>query len=157
MMLVGRGGISYLPLSTNRRVGISCFGLFSRLHPKTYYAYHRVSGCVLFTVCCGLHASAWWGAYILCRSTACSTAVVVAHLSIHGVELVGNVPVVLPGHSLPDGRLHQTGERREHVDGGEDLLGVQLPIQVDLGKGTKKKGRAERKRKRQKRERGRKK
>lgn len=38
-------------------------------------------------------------------------------------QLVGDVAVVLPGHALPDGRLHQTGERGQHVDGGVDLWG----------------------------------
>lgn len=36
-------------------------------------------------------------------------------------QLVGHVSVVLPGHSLPDGRLHQTGQGWQHIDGWVDL------------------------------------
>ena len=37
--------------------------------------------------------------------------------SIAGVQLVRDVRVVLPRHALPDGRLHQTRQGGEHVDG----------------------------------------
>lgn len=47
-------------------------------------------------------------------------------------ELVGDRAVVVPGHALSDGGLHEPGERGQHVDGREDLLGVQLAVQVDL-------------------------
>lgn len=36
-------------------------------------------------------------------------------------QLIGDVSVVLPGHSLPDGRLHQTWQWRQHVDGRVNL------------------------------------
>jgi len=40
--------------------------------------------------------------------------------------------MVFPGHVFTDGRLHQTGQRRKHVDWWVDLPVVQLPIDVDL-------------------------
>ena len=48
------------------------------------------------------------------------------------VELVRHVRVVLPGHALADGGLHETRERRQHVDRRVDLSVVQLTIYVDL-------------------------
>lgn len=36
-------------------------------------------------------------------------------------KLVGDIRVVSAGHPLPDGRFHQTRERRQHVDGRIDL------------------------------------
>lgn len=36
-------------------------------------------------------------------------------------QLVGDISVVLSGHALPNGRLHQPRQGREHVDGGVDL------------------------------------
>lgn len=36
-------------------------------------------------------------------------------------QLVGDVSVVLPGHTLANGWLHQTGQRRQHIDGWVDL------------------------------------
>lgn len=49
-----------------------------------------------------------------------------------GVELVGDVPVVVRGPAGPDGALHEPAERGEHVDGGVHLLVVQGPVDVDL-------------------------
>ena len=40
---------------------------------------------------------------------------------VAGVELVGDVAVVLPGHALANGGLHETGERGQHIDRGIDL------------------------------------
>ena len=40
---------------------------------------------------------------------------------VAGVQLVGHVAVVLSGHALADGTLHETRERRQHVDGRGDL------------------------------------
>ena len=40
--------------------------------------------------------------------------------------------MVLPGHSLADGALHQTRQRGQHVDGRIDLTVVQLTVDVDL-------------------------
>mmetsp|Transcript_44392 Transcript_44392/g.74728 ORF Transcript_44392/g.74728 Transcript_44392/m.74728 type:complete len:361 (+) Transcript_44392:445-1527(+) len=52
--------------------------------------------------------------------------------SISCVHLVGHLVVVLAGHALSDSVLHQTRQRRQNVDGGVDLLVVQLPINVHL-------------------------
>lgn len=43
-----------------------------------------------------------------------------------GVELVRDVAVVVPGELLADGRLHQSRERREDVNGGVNLTVVEL-------------------------------
>jgi hypothetical protein len=48
------------------------------------------------------------------------------------VQLIGHVRVVLPGHVLTDGRLHQTRQRWQHVHWWVDLPVVQLPVNVDL-------------------------
>lgn len=40
---------------------------------------------------------------------------------VASVQLVGNVGVVLTGHALADGGLHQTGERWQHVHWRVDL------------------------------------
>ena len=40
--------------------------------------------------------------------------------------------MILPGHSLPNGRLHQSGERGQNVDWGIDLSVVELTVDVDL-------------------------
>lgn len=40
--------------------------------------------------------------------------------------------MVLASHTRSNGGLHQTRQRGEHVDRGEDLLVVQLSVQVDL-------------------------
>ena len=40
--------------------------------------------------------------------------------------------MVLAGHALSDGRLHETAERGQHVDGRVDLPVVQLAVHVDL-------------------------
>ena len=47
-------------------------------------------------------------------------------------QLVGDIGVVSASHALSNGRLHQTRERGQHVDGREDLPVVQLPVNVDL-------------------------
>ena len=47
-------------------------------------------------------------------------------------QLIGDVRVVLARHALADGRLHETRQRRQHVDGRVDLPVVQLPVHVDL-------------------------
>lgn len=36
-------------------------------------------------------------------------------------QLVRDISVVLPGHPLTDGGLHQTGQRGQHIDGWVDL------------------------------------
>ncbi|KAI0564002.1 hypothetical protein FGB62_31g125 [Gracilaria domingensis] len=51
---------------------------------------------------------------------------------VAGVQLIGHVTVVPARHALADGGLHQTRQRRQHVDGRVDLTVVQLAIQVDL-------------------------
>lgn len=51
---------------------------------------------------------------------------------IASIQLVGHVGVVLAGHALADGRLHESGEGRQHVDGRVDLTVVQLTLNVDL-------------------------
>jgi len=43
---------------------------------------------------------------------------------VRRVQLVGHRAVIVARHALADGRLHQTGEGGEDVDGGEDVLGV---------------------------------
>ena len=40
---------------------------------------------------------------------------------VAGVELVGHIAVILPGHALANGGLHETGERGQHIDRGIDL------------------------------------
>lgn len=40
---------------------------------------------------------------------------------VHRVHLVRDVAVVATGEALANGRLHETRERREHVDGRVDL------------------------------------
>ena len=40
--------------------------------------------------------------------------------------------VVLAGHALADSALHETGQRRQHVDRRVDLTVLQLPVDVDL-------------------------
>ena len=44
--------------------------------------------------------------------------------------------MILPGHSLADGGLHQPGERGEDVDGRIDLSVVELPVHVYLALGN---------------------
>lgn len=44
--------------------------------------------------------------------------------------------MVLTGHALADGRLHQTRQRWQHVDWWVDLSVVQLTIDVDLALGN---------------------
>ena len=46
--------------------------------------------------------------------------------------MVGDIGVVLPGHALPNGRLHEPGQRRQYVDRGEHLSVVELTVHVDL-------------------------
>ena len=55
---------------------------------------------------------------------------------VAGVQLVGHIGVILPGHSLTNGRLHQPGERGQHVDGRIDLSVVELPVHVYLALGN---------------------
>lgn len=43
--------------------------------------------------------------------------------------------MILSRHALADGGLHQTGQRRQHVDGRVDLAIVQLSVDVDLSLG----------------------
>jgi hypothetical protein len=47
-------------------------------------------------------------------------------------QLVGNVAVVLAGELLANRALHETRQRREHVDGRVNLTVVQLAINEDL-------------------------
>ena len=51
---------------------------------------------------------------------------------VAGVQLVGDVGVILAGHALADGGLHETGQRGKYVDGREDLPVVHLTVDVDL-------------------------
>lgn len=52
------------------------------------------------------------------------------------VQLVGHIPVILPRQLLPDRRLHQPRQRREHVDGRVDLSVVELSVDRDLTLGN---------------------
>ena len=38
-----------------------------------------------------------------------------------GIELVGDIAVITAGHALANCRLHETGERRQHVNRRVDL------------------------------------
>mmetsp|Transcript_12476 Transcript_12476/g.56228 ORF Transcript_12476/g.56228 Transcript_12476/m.56228 type:complete len:326 (+) Transcript_12476:60-1037(+) len=49
-----------------------------------------------------------------------------------GVQLIAHLAVVPARHALPDGRLHQPRERRQHVDWRGNLPVVQLPVHVNL-------------------------
>ena len=40
--------------------------------------------------------------------------------------------MVVSGHALADGTLHESRERRKDIDGREDLSVVQLTVDVDL-------------------------
>lgn len=51
---------------------------------------------------------------------------------VASVQLVGHVGVVLSGHALTNGRLHETTQRGKHVDGWVHLPVVQLTIHVHL-------------------------
>lgn len=53
-----------------------------------------------------------------------------------GVQLVGHIGVVLTGAALTDSGLHQTGQRRQHVNGWPDTLVVKLTINEDLTLGN---------------------
>ena len=52
-----------------------------------------------------------------------------------GVELVGNIRVVATGELLTDGRLHETGQGGQDVDGRVDTLVVKLTVNEDLALG----------------------
>ena len=52
--------------------------------------------------------------------------------AIDNSHLVGDRAVVVPGHALADGGLHETRQRRQHVDGRVDLRVVQRAVHVDL-------------------------
>lgn len=51
---------------------------------------------------------------------------------IKAYQLVGHGAVVVAGHAFADGALHETRERRQHVDRRENLTVVQLAIDVNL-------------------------
>lgn len=51
---------------------------------------------------------------------------------VAGVQLVGHISVVLAGHALADGRLHETTKGGKDVDGWVDLSIAQLTINVHL-------------------------
>uniref|UniRef100_A0A2M4D215 Putative secreted protein n=1 Tax=Anopheles darlingi TaxID=43151 RepID=A0A2M4D215_ANODA len=55
---------------------------------------------------------------------------------VASVQLVGHIRVILARHALTDGGLHQTRQRRQHVDRRIDLSVVQLTIDVDLTLGN---------------------
>uniref|UniRef100_A0A182QVN8 Uncharacterized protein n=1 Tax=Anopheles farauti TaxID=69004 RepID=A0A182QVN8_9DIPT len=55
---------------------------------------------------------------------------------VASVQLVRHVRVVLAGHALADGGLHQTRQRRQHVHRRVDLTIVQLTVDVDLTLGN---------------------
>ena len=42
---------------------------------------------------------------------------------MHTHQLIGHVGVVPTSHALPDGRLHETRQGRQHIDGRIDLQG----------------------------------
>ena len=50
-------------------------------------------------------------------------------------QLVGHVSMVPACHAVTNGRLHQTGEGGQDVDGWVDLPVVQLSVHVDLSLG----------------------
>ena len=56
--------------------------------------------------------------------------------SVVGVQLVGHGVVVVTSHSLTNSRLHQTGQRGQHVNGRIDTALVQSTIQIDLTLGN---------------------
>jgi hypothetical protein len=53
-----------------------------------------------------------------------------------GVKLVGDITVILACVALADGRLHETRERGEDVDGRVDTLVVELTVNEDLALGN---------------------
>ncbi|CRK49095.1 hypothetical protein BN1723_008386, partial [Verticillium longisporum] len=52
--------------------------------------------------------------------------------SVLGVQLVGNIAVVLAGHALANGRLHETRERGKNVDGRVDTTVVHGSVDENL-------------------------
>ncbi|KAI6769729.1 hypothetical protein HG530_004358 [Fusarium avenaceum] len=56
--------------------------------------------------------------------------------SVLRVQLVRNITVILSGHALTNGRLHQTRERRQHVDGRVDTTVVESSVNEDLALGN---------------------
>lgn len=44
--------------------------------------------------------------------------------------------MILTGHALTDGRLHETRERGKNVDRGVDTLVVELTVNEDLALGN---------------------
>lgn len=56
--------------------------------------------------------------------------------SVAGVQLVGHVAVVLARHTLANGTLHETRQRRQDVNGRRNLPVVQLPVNVNLALGN---------------------
>ena len=50
-------------------------------------------------------------------------------------QLVGHVGMVPACHAITNGRLHQTGEGGQDVDGRVNLPVVQLSVHVDLSLG----------------------
>ena len=44
-------------------------------------------------------------------------------------QLVGDISMVLSGHALPNGGLHQPRQGREDIDGGVDLQGAEMEWQ----------------------------
>jgi len=55
---------------------------------------------------------------------------------VFGVQLVGDIAVILAGASLTNSGLHQTRERWQDVDGRVDTSVVQLTINKDLALGN---------------------
>ena len=55
---------------------------------------------------------------------------------VFGVQLVGHIAVVLARVAFADGRLHQSGEGREDVDGRVDTLVVERTVDEDLTLGN---------------------
>ncbi len=56
-------------------------------------------------------------------------------LGVAGVELVGQVTVVLPGAILADAVVHQARQGPQHVDGREDPAAMELAGEHDLSLG----------------------
>ena len=47
-------------------------------------------------------------------------------------QLIGDITVILPGEFLTDSTLHETRQRRQHVDGRVNLSVVELTVDKDL-------------------------
>lgn len=64
----------------------------------------------------------------------CKRKVMVKKKQMQTHQLVGDIGVVLTGHALTDGGLHQTRQRWQHVDWRVDLPVMQLTVDVNLSR-----------------------